>query len=63
IALEAIDRADSNDKAKVRNEIEKTSGFIGTGGIFTMSANDHLGLGLDAFRMLEIKNGDWVLVD
>ncbi|MEJ1366420.1 MAG: ABC transporter substrate-binding protein [Candidatus Sedimenticola sp. (ex Thyasira tokunagai)] len=63
IALEAIDRADSNDKAKVRDEIEKTSGFIGTGGIFTMSANDHLGLGLDAFRMLEIKNGDWVLVD
>ncbi|MES9897399.1 MAG: ABC transporter substrate-binding protein [Sedimenticola sp.] len=63
IALEAIDRADSNDKAKVRNEIEKTSGFIGTGGIFTMSASDHLGLGLDAFRMLEIKNGDWVLVD
>ncbi|MES9857545.1 MAG: ABC transporter substrate-binding protein [Sedimenticola sp.] len=63
IALEAIDRANSNDKAKVRDEIEKTSGFIGTGGIFTMSADDHLGLGLDAFRMLEIKNGDWTLVD
>lgn len=63
IALEAIDRANSNDKAKVRDEIEKTSNFIGTGGIFTMSASDHLGLGLDAFRMLEIRNGDWVLVD
>jgi branched-chain amino acid transport system substrate-binding protein len=63
IALEAIDRANSTDKAMVRDEIEKTSGFIGTGGIFTMSATDHLGLGLDAFRMLEIKNGDWTLVD
>jgi branched-chain amino acid transport system substrate-binding protein len=63
IALEAIDRANSTDKAMVRDEIEKTSSFIGTGGIFNMSATDHLGLGLDAFRMLEIKNGDWTLVD
>ena len=23
----------------------------------------HLGLTVDAFRMLEIKNGDWLLVD
>ena len=63
MALEAIDRADSTDKAKVRDEIEKTQNFIGTGGIFNMSATDHLGLGLDAFRMLEIKNGDWALVE
>jgi branched-chain amino acid transport system substrate-binding protein len=26
-----------------------------------MSATDHLGLDLSAFRMLEIKNGDWAL--
>ncbi len=63
IALEAIVRAGSTDKAKVRAEIEKTSGFIGTGGVFNMSAEDHLGLGLDAFKMLEIKNGDWTLVE
>ena len=63
MALEAIDRADSTDKEKVRDEIEKTTGFIGTGGIFNMSPTDHLGLGLDAFKMLEIKNGDWTLVD
>jgi branched-chain amino acid transport system substrate-binding protein len=62
IALEAIDRADSTDKAKVRDEIEKTSNFIGTGGIFNMSPSDHLGLTLDAFQMLEIKDGDWSLV-
>jgi len=24
-----------------------------------MSATDHMGLDLSAFRMLEIKNGDW----
>jgi branched-chain amino acid transport system substrate-binding protein len=62
IALEAIDRADSLDKEKVRDEIEKTSGFIGTGGVFNMSASDHLGLGIDAFKMLEIRNGDWTIV-
>jgi branched-chain amino acid transport system substrate-binding protein len=63
IALQAIERAGSTDKAKVRAEIEKTTGFVGTGGVFNMSADDHLGLGLDAFKMLEIRNGDWTLVD
>jgi len=27
-----------------------------------MSPTDHLGLDLSAFRMLEIKGGDWTLV-
>jgi len=62
MALEAIDRANSTDKKRVRAEIEKTANFIGTGGIFNMSASDHLGLGLDAFKMLEIKNGNWTIV-
>ncbi|WP_432474393.1 ABC transporter substrate-binding protein [Amphritea sp. HPY] len=63
IALEAIDRANSTDKTAVRDQIEATKDFVGTGGIFTMSKDDHLGLGLDAFRMLEIRNGDWTLVN
>lgn len=63
IALEAIDRANSTDKAAVRDQIEATKDFVGTGGIFTMSKDNHLGLGLDAFRMLEIRNGDWTLVN
>src|SRR4051812_17252366 len=57
----AFERAKSTDKAKVRDEIEKTKGFIGTGGVVNMSASDHLGLDLTAFRMLEIRNGDWTL--
>jgi branched-chain amino acid transport system substrate-binding protein len=61
--VEAIERAGSTDKQKVRDEIENTKGFIGTGGIFNMSASDHLGLGLDAFKMLEIRNGDWTIVE
>ena len=63
IALSAIARAGGTDKAKVRDEIEKTSGYIGTGGVVNMSAKDHLGLDLSAFRMIEIKNGDWTIAD
>ena len=61
LALDAIKRAGSTDKAKVRDAIESTKGFVGTGGIFTMSATDHMGLDLSAFRMFEIKNGEWQL--
>ena len=61
IAVEAIKRAGSTDKAKVRDAIEATKGYIGTGGVVNMSATDHMGLDLSAFRMLEIKNGDWAL--
>jgi branched-chain amino acid transport system substrate-binding protein len=62
ILTEAAKRARGWDKAKVRDEIEKTKGFMGTGGLVTMSATDHMGLDLSAFRMLEIKNGDWTLI-
>jgi branched-chain amino acid transport system substrate-binding protein len=62
ILVEAMKRAKSANKTKVRDEIEKTRNFIGTGGVVNMSASDHLGLDLTSFRMLEIRNGDWVLV-
>ena len=62
IFVEAAKRANSTDPTKIRDEIEKTKGFVGTGGIVNMSPTDHLGLDLSAFRMLEIKNGDWTLV-
>lgn len=63
IALAAIQRAGSSDKAKVRDEIEKTSGYVGTGGMVSMSPTDHMGLSLQAFHMVEIRKGDWVLID
>lgn len=63
IVLDALHRAGSTDREAVRDAIERTSGLVGTGGIFTMSPTDHLGLTLSSFHMVEIKNGDWVLVD
>jgi len=61
IAVDAIKRAGSTDKAKVRDAIEATHGFIGVDGVFNMSPTDHMGLDLSAFRMLVVKNGDWAL--
>lgn len=63
IAVEAIKRAGTTDKAKVRDAIEQTQGLPGTAGIFNLSATDHMGLGLDAFKMLQICGADWVIVD
>ena len=62
IAVEAVKRAGGTDRAKLRDEIEKTTKHVGAGGTFTMSPKDHMGLGLDAFQMLEVRNGNWVLV-
>jgi branched-chain amino acid transport system substrate-binding protein len=63
IAVEAIQRAGGADKAKVRDEIEKTQGFIGNTGVFNMSPQDHMGLNLDAFKMVEIRGGSWKIVE
>lgn len=63
MAVEAIKTAGGTDKAKVRDAIENTKGFVGTGGVFNMSAEDHNGLDLSAFKMLEVKDGKWTLVE
>ena len=59
LAIGAIKRAGSTDKAKVRDALETTQGYVGTGGVVNMSASDHMGLDLNAFLMLEVKNGAW----
>ncbi len=59
IAVEAIKRAGSTDKAAVLAEIEKTNNYVGVDGIYTMSPTDHLGLDKASFVMVEVKNGDW----
>ena len=61
LAVDAIKRAGGTDKAKVRDALEATKGFVATTGIYNMSATDHMGLDLSAFRMLEVKKGDWVI--
>jgi branched-chain amino acid transport system substrate-binding protein len=62
LAVEAMKRAGGADKAKVRDALEATRGYIGTGGVVNMSATDHMGLDLTAFRMLEVHDGAWLVV-
>jgi len=62
LIVNAIKRAGSTDKAKVRDALEATKGYIGTAGVVNMSPNDHMGLDPSAFVMLEVKNGTWSLV-
>ncbi len=62
LTVEAIKKAGGTDKAKVRDALEGIHGFVGIDGVFNMSPTDHMGLNLSAFRMLEIKDGNWTLV-
>jgi len=62
LAVEAMKKAGSTDKAKVRDALEATKGYIGTGGVVNMTPADHMGLDLTHFRMLEVKKGNWVPV-
>ncbi len=49
------------DRAKIRQHIEKTRGFVGISGVFNMSNREHNGLTKDAFALVTIQNGKWVL--
>ncbi|MBW6494929.1 MAG: ABC transporter substrate-binding protein [Burkholderiaceae bacterium] len=59
--VDAMKRAGGTDKAKVRDALEATKGYMGTAGVVNMSPTDHMGLDLTAFRMLEVSNGSWQL--
>ncbi|MBD3763206.1 MAG: ABC transporter substrate-binding protein [Rhodobacterales bacterium] len=63
ILTDAIGRAGSAEPAAIRDAIEATTGLAGTTGIYNMTPEDHLGLDLSAFRLLEIKGGKWTLVE
>ena len=62
-AWDARDTITPATKGEARDAIEATSGLAGTTGVYTFTAEDHLGLDLSAFRMLEIKGGKWTLVE
>lgn len=61
VVIEGVKKAGSTDRDKVRDAIEQLKGFVGTAGVFNYSPTDHTGLGLDAFEMLTVKNGKFVI--
>ncbi len=62
LLAQAIKDGNSAAPADIRDNLEKISDFVATSGVFNMSAQDHNGLTLDAFEMVEIKNSDWTIV-
>jgi branched-chain amino acid transport system substrate-binding protein len=50
------------DRAKIRDELEKTQGFVGIGGVFDFSPTDHAGLDNNALVIATIEDGQWKLV-
>ncbi len=63
ILVEALKKAGTADKEKVRDAIEQLQNVVGTGGVFNFSAEDHNGLGIDAFEMLTVKDGKFALLE
>jgi len=62
LVVEALERLDEGfTPMDLRDEIEKTSGFAGIGGVFTFSATDHNGMSADDIVMYRIEDGRWVL--
>ena len=49
------------DKAKIRDAVEKTRGFVGISGVFKFSPGDHGGLDKTAFAFVRIVNGKWTV--
>ncbi len=62
LVKKAIEMGQSADPRDIRDNLEKIKGFVGTGGIFNYSPEDHNGLDESAFEMVVIKNGDWQIV-
>lgn len=63
LAVEAIEKAGSTDREAVRKALESIQGYVGVTGIFNMSSKDHNGLRADSFRVLEVNDGKWKLIN
>jgi len=61
VIAEAIKRGNSTDSAKLRDEIEKTSGFQGTSGAYNFDKS-HYGITKNPYVLAQIVDGKIVIV-
>ena len=59
IVANAMKKAGTDPKA-LRAAIEETKGYVGVSGVYTLTAEDHNGLGVDSMVMVQVKNGKFV---
>jgi branched-chain amino acid transport system substrate-binding protein len=64
LIFDALKRAGDNpDRAKIRDELEKTTNFVGVTGIYNMSPTDHTGLTAKDLVLIKIANGKWQRIE
>ena len=56
-------RQAGTDPEAVRSTIEQTKGYVGVSGIYSLTPEDHNGLGLDSMVMVKVEKGKWVLLN
>jgi len=60
LVVDAVKKVGPN-RAKICGNIASRKHFVGIDGVFNFSATDHNGLDKNAFALVQIKNGKWVL--
>ena len=61
LLAEALRKVGPDDPAAIRDALRQTSGFVGVSGIFTLSEEDHNGLGTDSLIIVKVEQGEWVM--
>jgi branched-chain amino acid transport system substrate-binding protein len=51
------------DPEKLRDAIEQTKGYVGVSGTYTITPEDHNGLGIDSMVMVQVSKGQWKLLE
>jgi branched-chain amino acid transport system substrate-binding protein len=59
IVASAMKKAGPDPKA-LRAAIEETKGYVGVSGVYSLTAEDHNGLGVDSMVMVQVKDGKFV---
>ncbi|WP_205240323.1 ABC transporter substrate-binding protein [Desulfoprunum benzoelyticum] len=62
IVADAIRKAGTDQEA-LRQAIEDTTGYVGISGIYTITPEDHNGLGVDSMVMVQVKNGVFTMAE
>ncbi len=62
IVANAMKKAGTNNEA-LRAAIEQTKGYVGVSGVYSLTPEDHNGLGTDSMVMVQIVDGKWRMVD
>jgi len=60
LVIEAL-KAVGPDRAKIREYLENKKDYVGTGGVYLFSPEDHNGLTREAFEMIVVKDGGFAL--